>query len=113
MPKTVTQVKFTVEAGIVSAFKTRCAAHGVSMASVVAQFMETFRQPVKATKIKVDTRTHRKKAVSEYIGLLEHILQMEEQYRDAIPENFEARYESADYSCEQLAQAISYLEDAY
>jgi hypothetical protein len=82
------------------------------MASLISQFMQN-SQPAKGTKLKTDTRPHRKKAVLEYIGSLEKVLQMEELYRDAIPEQFESRFETADYSCEHLAQAIACLEDAY
>lgn len=106
------QVKFTIESDIVSAFKARCAAKGVSMASVISQFMKN-GQPVKGTNTNIDTRSQRKKFVSEYIELLENVVYMEEQYRDAIPEQFEARFEAADQTCENLNQAIVCLEDAY
>jgi len=82
------------------------------MTSVIRQYMKT-SQPAKGVKIKTDTRPLRRKAVSEIIGLLNGIMQMEEQYRDNIPEQFESRYESADQACEQLSQAISCLEDAF
>jgi hypothetical protein len=109
----MTQVKFTIESSVVSSFKDRCLSEGVSMASVVARFMASPWQPIKDTGTKVDTRPNRKKAVLECVASLERILQMEEQYRDAIPEQFEARHGKADHSCEQLAEAISLLEDAY
>ena len=112
MPKLMTQVKFTIESGIVSAFKARCADEGVSMASVISRFMNTGK-PIKDTNVKIKTRPQRKKAVAEHIGLLECIMRNEEQYRDDIPEQFVSRYEAADHSCEMLAQAISCLEDAY
>jgi len=112
LSKSVQQIKFTIDSDIVSSFRARCALAGVSMASVISQLMKTC-QPTKAAEIKIDTRPHRKKAALEYIGSLEDLLQAEEQYRDAIPEQFELRYETADHSCEQLAQAISILEDAY
>ena len=112
MSKTMVQVKFTIEADIVSAFKARCVSADVSMASVISQFMKTSR-PTKGIKTKIDTRPQRKNAVSEYIGFLENLMYNEEQYRDAIPEQFVSRYEAADNTCEQLAQAISNLEDAY
>ena len=112
MTKQMTQAKFAIESHIVSAFKVRCASEGCSMASAISRFMETGCLP-KAAKAKIDTRPQRKKAVSEYIGLLENILYNEEQYRDAIPEQFESRYEAADCTCEHLAEAISCLEEAY
>jgi len=112
MPKPTVQIKFTIEANTVSAFKARCALEGISMTSVISQFMKT-AQPIKDIKVKTDTRPQRKKAVSEYIGLLENIMYNEERYRDAIPEQFESRFETADNTCEKLAEAISSLEDAY
>ena len=112
MPKPVEQIKFTIESDIVSAFKFKCNTQGVSMASVIREFMQTSK-PLKSVKIKTDTRPLRKKAVSEIIVLLNAIIQMEEQYRDNIPEQFQTRFETADETCEQLSQAISCLEEAF
>ena len=53
------------------------------------------------------------KAPPQQFDLLNSILQMEERYRDNIPEVFQARYEPADQGCEQLLEAISCLEDAF
>ena len=112
MANSVVQVKFTLDADVVAAFKARCAAESVSMASVIAQFMKSGK-PVKCKTQAFATRPQRKKAVSEYIGFLGDLMYNEEQYRDAIPEQFESRYETADNTCDQLAQAIANLEDAY
>jgi antitoxin component of RelBE/YafQ-DinJ toxin-antitoxin module len=112
MPERMVQIKFTIDCSTVSAFKARCASQGVSMTSVVSQFMKTC-QPSRCMPVNTETRGQRKKAVTELVGLLECIMQNEEDYRDAIPTQFESRYEKADYSCEQLAQAIYCLEDAY
>jgi len=106
------QIKFTIDSDIVSAFKVRCASEGVSMASVVGQFVKSLHAGG-GGKIKSDSRPLRKKAVTEVIGLLETILQKESDYRDNIPDNFQSRYETADQCCEQLSQAISCLEDAF
>jgi hypothetical protein len=112
MSNHVEQIKFTIESDTISAFKSRCRLEGVSMTSVIRQYMKTC-QPAKGVQIKTDTRPFRRKAVSEIINLLDSIMQMEEQYRDNIPEQFQSRYESADLTCEQLSQAISCLEDAF
>ena len=112
MADSMVQIKFTISSDIVSAFKARCVSEGVSMASVVSQFMK-FSRPAKCARIKTDTRPLRKKAVMEIIGLLEDILQKESDYRDNIPDQFQSRYEMADQFCEQLSQAISCLEDAF
>jgi hypothetical protein len=113
MPDTMTtQVKFTIEADIVSAFKARCAEAGVSMTSEVRQHMINC-QPAKAVKTKALTRPMRRKAVAVIIGILNRILALESEYRDCIPEQFTDRYEVADHACEQLSEAISCLEEAF
>jgi len=108
----MTQVKFTIEADIVSAFKSQCASEGVSMASTICRWMKT-GQPLKAIKIKTDTRRHRRRAVMEIVALLNTIMEEEIKYRDSIPEQFEQRVEAADYACDQLSDAISCLEEAF
>ena len=108
----MTQVKFTIETDTVNAFKAHCVAEGVSKTSVIMGWMKT-QQPVKDVKVKLSTRSGRKRALTEYIGLLNAVLEGEEQYRDLIPEQFTQRYEAADHTCGQLADAIEILEDAY
>lgn len=107
------QMKFTVEAETAAAFKARCAANGVSMASVVSRWMKEGRPSSKNSKAKADTRPQRRASVHEAIDLLSLVLDNEEFYRDAIPEQFQTRRDVAEQACEQLAQAISCLEDAY
>ena len=106
------QAKFSIDADTVSTFKSRCAAEGVSMTSVIARWMRA-GSPSKAISVKADTRPQRKGSVLETIALLNVILQKEEDYRDAIPEAFQSRYEVADQACDLLSQAISCLEDAF
>jgi hypothetical protein len=106
------QVKFTINADVVRAFKAKCASESVSMASTICRLMQT-GQAIKAVKIRTDTRRYRRKAVTEIIGLLNAILEEESRYRDNIPEQFEQRAEAADYACDQLAGAISSLEEAF
>ena len=108
----MTQIKFTIESEIVSAFKARCEADGISMASVIRQWMSA-RQPEKGVKIKAGTRPMRRKAIAEIIVLLNEILENEEQYRDSIPEQFSQRQELSDRACEQLTEAINSLEEAF
>ena len=112
MPNGMTQIKFTINTDTVSAFKARCASKGVSMASVISQFMNICR-PDRSVKAKTGTRPLRKNAVLEVIALLDDIMQKESDYRDNIPEQFQSRYEAADHACEQLSQAIPSLEDAF
>jgi len=108
-----TQVKFTIESEIVSAFKVRCAAEGVSMASVIRQWMTAALPSKDASTARVDTRPHRRKAVMEAAAFLETVLQAEQCYRGAIPESFQSRIDSAETACEALEQAIECLEGAF
>ena len=107
-----TQVKFTIDAELVSMFKANCALNGVSMTSVVRKWMSV-RQPGRSTELAISSRPERRKAVAAIIGLLGEILRMEESYRDSIPEQFAQRYETADHGCDMLTEAIAYLEEAF
>lgn len=109
---TKTQAKFTLDADVYSAFKARCADHGVSMATVIGQWMHA-GQPQRANKARVDTRPYRRKAVLDIIRILYDILDREADYRDSIPQQFEQRLEAAERSCELLTEAIETLEDAF
>jgi len=112
MSNLMTQVKFTIEAETVVAFKARCAGEGVSMTSVIRRWMKS-RPCARELKTNIITRPYRKKAVRETIGLLNNIMDSEAAYRDNIPEQFTQRYEDADHACELLAEAISCLEEAF
>ena len=112
MPKTKVQCKFTVNADIAATFKARCANEGASMASVIQGFMKDCR-PVRGAAEVLSTHPHRKKAVSEIIGLLNRILELEADYCENIPEQFYQRREAAEYTCGQLSESIACLEDAF
>ena len=105
-----TQVKFTIESGIVAEFKARCASEGASMTSVIRQFMAGCKPPA---AIKAHTRPLRRKAVEMIIDSLKYILRKEEEYRDAIPEQFTQRHDAADMTCDSLSEAIECLSDAF
>jgi hypothetical protein len=105
-------MKFKIESDIAKAFKRKCASECVSMSSVVQGWMKSNDQ-TRNTKIKYATRPQRRKAVTEILLLLNLVLESEEQYRDSIPEQFEERYETADLSCEKLAEARACLEEAF
>jgi hypothetical protein len=70
-------------------------------------------QPAGSTKIAMHTRPHRRKAVKDMIALLNTIMDLEADYRDNIPEQFEQRREAADHACAQLEEAIMCLNDAF
>ena len=112
MSEKMTQVKFTIESGIVSAFKIRCANEKISMASVIRRWMKDCH-PARTVKTNTLTRPSRRKSVREIIVLLNGIMDSESAYRDSIPEQFTQRHEDSDCSCEALMEAISCLEEAY
>ena len=112
MGSMMTQIKFTIEADIVSKFKARCASKGVSMTAVVRKWMIDL-QPAREVGRGTFTRPKRRKAVADIVELLNEVLDMEEQYRDAIPEQFTQRYEAADHACEHISEAIAALEEAF
>jgi hypothetical protein len=112
MPKAMTQIKFTIDTEIAAAFKARCTDIGVSMTSVICQWMKN-AQVEKTAKTKTDTRPLRKKAVAEIIGLLNNIMELESEYRDHIPEQFTQRHETAERACDQLSEAIACLEETF
>ena len=112
MAKEVTQVKFSIDSDIVSSFKARCASEGVSMASVICRTMSACK-PSRSLELNLDTRPFRRKSLLKIIGMLEELLSKEEEYKDAIPEQFESRLGASEQSCEQITQAIACLEEAY
>jgi len=112
MSGAMTQVKFTIESDIVDVFKARCLDKGVSMTSVIRQWMKN-RRPGREVKTNTFIRPHRRKAVLEIVNILNSIMDAESDYRDSIPEQFTQRYEDADHACELLAEAISCLEEAF
>jgi hypothetical protein len=110
--KKMPQIKFTISADIVSGFKTSCQREGISMTAAIRQFMETTKR-ISEMKLKVDTRPQRRKAVRGLIIMLDDILTNELAYRDNIPDVFEQRIETAEHACDQLAEALACLEDAF
>ena len=105
------QIKFTIESGIVGAFKAKCESEGISMTSVIESWMRG-RQPTGHLKVKTQTSLQRKKAVAEILDKLNNVLEKHEQYRDSIPGQFTQRYETADEFCGRVSEAIGILEDA-
>lgn len=69
MVKDMTQVKYTVEAGIVAAFRARCAFEGMSMTAVIRKWMIK-RHTAKEATSSILTRMQRRKAVQEITGRL-------------------------------------------
>ena len=111
------QVKVSVQPEIAEAFKMKCQADGVSMASEIAHFMRERcdkPHPPKHT-IKVVTRQQRRKALDELVQKLEAIKEAESQYMENIPENLRnsIRYEAAAQSMQALQDAVDSLNEVY
>ena len=99
-----TQVKVSVNPDIATAFKEKCVASGVSMASELSRFMGNSK-----TKpgIKTATRQQRRKAVKLLIEQLEAVIMSERSYGDNIPENLQNSqvYETAQQTLQILEEA--------
>ena len=82
------------------------------MTAVIRKWMGNLKPTSEVDKGTL-TRSKRRKAVVEIVELLSEILEMEEQYRDSIPEQFTQRYEVADLACERSSEAIVALGEAF
>lgn len=112
------QVKVWVPPETAAAFKARCVAEGVSMAGEIAGFMEgrAGDPPGRGRpSFRVDTRQHRRKAVSRLIGQVMAVRGAESLYQMRIPENLEGscRYEAAEQALAALDEAMECLGQAY
>ena len=108
-----TQVKVSVQPEIAEAFKAKCAAAGVSMASELSNFMRT-NQPRKK-ELDVSTRRKRRKALVNVILQVEAITDAEIEYKDNIPINLQnsERYEAAYEAVLALEEALCILNNVY
>lgn len=115
-----TQIKAWVKPEIAYAFKESCKAKGVSMASELSAFMGSF-VPVNVNKEKslpvlnVTTRPQRRKALAVLIRQIELLMDAEEQYLEAIPENLRnsCRGQAAEQTVSMLNEAIDFLDGAF
>ena len=115
--KNYTQIKAYVDPEVASAFKTACATSGVSMASMLSQFMTDYSSAAKKRKPSPDysTRRQRRAAVQHFAQQLELIRAAEENVRDNTPENLQGSvvYEKADEFASLLDGAIDLLNSVY
>jgi len=112
-----TQVKFWAPPETAAAFKAKCIAEGVSMASAVIGFMKdkidapaTAKQPLDIT-----SRRKRRKAVEILVSMVAAILEAEQRYIDRAPENLRgaSAYEVAEETVSALEEALEALKVAY
>jgi hypothetical protein len=108
-----TQLKVSVPSQIAAAFKSSCSTSGVSMASVLSQYMAKYSAaPHKNTSTpSLATKRQRRTAIEKVITQLQYILHSEESYRDRIPENLRSSsvFDAADYWVSSLEDVIESL----
>jgi rRNA maturation protein Rpf1 len=111
--KHYTQVKVSVPHEIAEAFKSKCAAAGVSMASEITNFMRNSRP--KKTGPDVTTRQKRRKTVLAVILQVEAIADAEQEYMENIPISLQnsQRYEAAEQAVATLEETLCILHNIY
>jgi hypothetical protein len=112
------QVKVSVQPEIAVAFKARCLADNVSMASEISKFMagqDTVKLARKTSKAPYATRQNRRKALNSLIQQLHAMMCAEQGYLENIPQNFRGSqtYEDAENSISAFEEALEILEGAY
>ena len=87
-----TQLKVSVPSQVAAAFKSSCLNSGVSMASVLSQYMVTYSaaSTKNASAPPLSTKRQRLAAIAKVIPQLQQILHSEESYRERIPENLQS-----------------------
>jgi len=113
------QVKVWIDSEIAAAFKTACTKSGVSMAHELSHFMAEHTDLLGRINKKKDgqikNRGWRRKEVEKVIPILDEIRDLEEYYKDNVPENLQSgpAYSAAEETIDILDQAIDLLREAY
>ena len=116
------QVKVSVYPEIASSFKAACIASGVSMASVLSQFMTEYgattvakRSEKKASLSSLSTKKNRSNTVRKLTHMLIQVRDAEEEVMDNIPENLRGAglFDEVDERIQSLSEAIDILESIY
>jgi len=110
-----TQVKVSVGPELAESFKSTCARSGLSMASVLSDFMAGYcRAAVNSRTAGLATRRQRRAVVKRIIGQLELVIDAETCYRDSIPANLQGSsvYEAADEAVSLMEEAAELLASA-
>ena len=118
MPET-RQLKFLVDAGLASAFKSACKKANASMAGELTAHMAEYilagkPTAVQAPAIRIATRRERRSSLKS-VSALACVRDAEEAYLSRIPESLESghAYESAESAVAMIDEAISLLEEAF
>jgi hypothetical protein len=108
-----TQVKISVDSQIAAAFKSSCSTSGVSMASVLSQYMATYSaaSAKNASALSLSTKRQRRAAIAKVILHLQNILHSEEAYRDRIPDNLQSSsvFDAAEHWVDILENVVDSL----
>ena len=116
--KNYVQKKFFLPPEIAMAFKARCEADGVSMASEIARFMSGRCQEAPIKKklaLGIETRQQRRKTLTILTQQLEDLTDAERQYKDSMPENLHGscRYDAAEQAVSALENALENLYEVF
>jgi len=109
------QVKIYTDPELADDFKKACAKKGVSMASVLSEFMRKYTRSTAAKKTALpdySEKRQRRAAIKKIIEQLERIRSNEENYRDAIPPNlrYSTVYNAADDAVTILDEVLERLD---
>jgi len=115
-----TQVKIAVSPDVADAFKAACAAAGVSMASVLSQFMAEYgavpitKKPSTKTAPMSSTK-RRRNTVRAVIPQLEQVRDAQEKAIDNTPDNLRSsdNFAVSEERLSSLEQAIEILDGIY
>jgi hypothetical protein len=113
------QLNLSVQPELSTAFRTACEKNGISMRKVFTEFMSAYAAAPLVQKKQKDTayseRRHRRKAVKSIISQLAAIRDVEEQYKENIPENLRnsSRFSDAEHAVESLDSALELLSEAF
>ena len=113
-----TQVKVAVPPDLAAAFKAKCAADGVSMASEISRFMSgeiIGRRSPKPPENRYKTRPQRRKTLAAAIVILENLMDSEQNYLENIPDNLQNSrfYAAAEHAVSSFGEALGILSEAY
>jgi hypothetical protein len=111
------QLKASIDAELVEAFKATCAVQGISMASRLATLMRTetgLPPEAQPARTPLSTRRQRHRAIHQCAREVERIRDAEEAYLERIPENLSGgeAYCAAEEAVAALSEAAELLREA-
>ena len=113
-----TQVKVSVSQELAAAFKAKCAAEGVSVASEISRFMSEkvgSKHSPKPPSDPYGTRQKRRSVLDGMLAQLGELMEAEQAYLDRIPENLRnsPQYENAELTVSILDEGINIISGAF